>query len=1051
MTLFITDKNPQRSCRHACLGQVIQETNCLLTADGSTINVWTIRDEKPYLHLLTQINLDDSISQLCTFPQEDRDWIIALVKDQVIALKVHDDLSHSKTIIPIDMVLGHLSALDTGPIMMSYTALDQFFLMIYRHSGFVSLLNLSLILFPCPSKPRSKRKREPDNPRAKTFKFGDITVVLMTLLKGNEPLLAVLYRDVDFFYSLRYYKLDMHLDNLIVEKQMEVFQGAPTHVYTASRGVVVVSDTKVWYFPPPTKQVTLESSAGDSVFPVTLNKLQNVITLNTSSLSKKLLGCKMNCSTTIDEKRQLIILDRGDALLLYSDIECLTALDKVVEFKIVELLKVTIASEVIHLRDNVFFASSKLSRSVLFRILPKPPYIGILETISDCLPILSVMGVPNRYGTSIAIARGGFSSGELSIISPFFSAKHVNSVSVSPEANSFEIFHKAKSTWLQLWALESPLNEYYSSSLAKVAKPESSPINPLRSQDYNSWRINDHETISVSKGAPIKMEYNSHQVVLTDFDQVSDLVWSRDELMIVFAALWNGKLAQIKFDNLGGDIISQSDLPFTGSVSLVHTQTLNHSNVLVALSSDGILHQMVFNDHRKLLCSTLRLPIKKGSFFRVSKPTKSSPLFIYNAFEVFKLARPANSFFFEPHSVLQSKLPILSCQADQHCIIVLFTEGTLSRFEIINKAPSLSYFSSKLIKTLETYSDEYILALEVEERPNQSTGRIDYISFILLFDQRSLKLLDTYQADPKDKFVDICVMDINLLENQAPIIVVANSGGPAQRLLPVFHVKDGKLSEPEYYKMNGCFSRNTSIVKFSRHNQRLVLVGTSITIVELDSFNSSRSWNGSTLAGNTGMYFGVDIAINEFCTVYADVSRGIFFSCEFGSTFTPLQIKVAPNFVTAIALFKHKPILLYGDSVGNVGGVSIDLKDAKQNLGPLCGQKTEQLFAFNVDSAVNSLCIILESPICFLVGTTTGKLFEIRDLTLPKLILESLEQGQDLTSWKTLDKTSMDVDDGESCSVYSGTNFSKLVESTDISIKDKLNLAVTIYNFHRSF
>lgn len=1007
-------------------------------------------DEKPYLYILTQIKVDDTVSALCTFPYEDRHLIVALVKDRVIVVKVHDDLGHSKTDIPIDVVLGHLSALETGPIMMPYTALNQVYLILYRHSGFVSVLNLSLILNPGTSKPRQKRKKESEITRAKTFSIGDITLVLMTLLKGEEPLLAVLYRDVDFFYSLRYYKIQLHMDNLVIERQMETFQGAPTLVYAVKGGVVVVSDTKSWYFPSPLKQATLESFAGDSEFPVTFNKLQNVITLNTSSLSKKLLGCKMNCSTAVDEKRQLVILDRGDVLLLYLDVQTSPAIEKVIEFKIIDLLKATIASEVVYLHDNVFFASSKLSRSVLFRILQKPPYIGILETISESLPILSLQPIPSRYGTNVAVARGGFSSGEVTILTSSFSAKHLNSVSVSPEAHSFELNCESKSAWLQLWTLESSLNEFYSLTLSKRAKPESALKIHETIMPVNVWRVNDDETISVSKEKPIRIEYNSHQVALADFDEVSDIAWSRNEQTIVFVSLWNGKIAQLKFDDLGGEIVWTSDLPFTGSVSLVCMQISEDTNVLIALSSDGSLHQMAFS-HGKYICSTLRRPLKSGALFRISKPKKNSLLLIYDAFEVFKLVLPPKSLFFEPRSVLQSSQSILFCKAEKHFAIILFTGGTLSRFEIVHKAPSLTYFSDKLIKSVVAYSDEYLLALEIEERPNQSTGRIDYISRILLFNQSSLKLLDTFQAEAKDNYVDICVMDTNSSEDQAPIAVVANSGGLAHKMLPVFMVKDGILTKPEYYNMNGCFSKNTSIVKLAAHNRRLILVGTSITEVKLDEYNNTRSWTGSTLSLNTSMYYGVDIALNERCAVYADVSRGIFCSTDYNSSYIPLQLKKTPNFVTAIALFKSKPVLIYGDSAGNIGGVLIEIKNAKQNPGLLCGQKTEQLFALSVDGAVNTICIVLESPICFLVGTTTGKLFEIRDLTLPKLMMEQLGQERDLGMWKTLDDTSMDVDDENAYSAYSDMAFLSLLKSTDSASIDLPEFAVTSYNFHRSF
>lgn len=1052
MTLFVTEQTGLESCKHACYAQVITGANCLVTADGSTIAVRTIADTQPhsFIESIIYLNLEDTISQMCTFPFQGKHSILALVKDLVKAISVNDDHSHKSITIPIDVILGHLNALETGPIMMVYTAQGIDYLLLHRHSGFITIVNLSLVLPSNSNKPLQKRKTASDNTKVKTFEIGEFTIILMTLTKNKNPLLAVLYRDVDFLYSLRYYRIEMHLDNVIVEKQMEVFQGAPTHIYSVNGGVVVVSDTKVWYFAAPTKQVILESSSGDSVFPVTFNKIQNVITLNASSLSKKLLGCKMNCSTAIDDKRQLVLLDRGDALLIYLDLNSLSAVDTVAEFKIVDLLKATIASKVIHLLENVFFASSDLSRSVIFRILHKPPYIGILETLFDDLPILSILRIHHRYGAYLAIARGGFASGEVRIEPTVKSAKHVKSVSLSPEATSFEIMRNTKSVWLKLCASNSLLDDFYSMDLIKIAKPKSMSNDQPKQPMSITWRLNNNETIYVSKNLPIEIEYRSSKVVLCDFDQVSDIAWSKHERTTFFASLWNGKIIQLEFDQLGGQVVWESDLPFTGSVSLVYKKASADIHVLFALSNDGSLLQMAFKKGR-YLCSTLRQPSKTGNFFRISKAEEYSSLFIYDAFEVFSLSQPENSIFFEPLSVLKSNNSIMFCDSGPDGPIVLFTGGMLSIFELASRGSSSSYLSSKLIKSLVTYLDQYILALELEERPNQSTGRVDYISRILLFDQSSLKLLDTYQADAKHSYADICVMDLKSIENQEPIIIVANSGVAAQQMLPTFRVKNGKLSKPEYYKMNGSFSKISSVVKFACHNQRLTLVGSSITEVELDEVNNARSWNGATLSRSGSIYFGVDIAHNEKCTVFADVSRGLFVSGKFGTSYNPLHLDKPPHFVTAIALFKREPILIYGDSAGNVGGVSMDLKDAKQNGGAICGQKTKQLFARNVNGAINSICIVLETPLCFFVGTSTGKLFRFVDVTLSKLALELLAREQEPTSWKTIGHANIDVSIDRSCDVYDGGSFVKLIESNDNSITDLVEMTLASYDLYRHF
>lgn len=1060
MVVFASELYPQESCTNAQAIEYIPGRKGLLTVDRHVLKLWTVKDTRPYLQLVTQVDFGSTIHQLNTFQHDSKTMVVLLFQNQLNVIEFHDDLSHTKTIVPFDTINGgFLEPMESGPILLKYTDSQKVYAVILRYSGFITLVDLSATLHPNTKISRPKRKAKPESKRSTTYNIGELTIILMTVLSSSPPQLAILYRDVEFYYSLRLYELLMDSNTLKLNKQMETFQGAPTHLYSAVDGIVVVGDTKVWYFPSFPKTVSLSDSAGDSNFPVTLNKLHNVITLNTSSLSSKYLGCKINCSVSIDLKRQLLITDKGDTFLLYLELNVSSSISTVAEFKIVALLKCTIASELTFLQENLFFAASKVSRSVLFRVLQKSPFIDILQTLSNTLPILSLAPISDGYSHNVVVGRGGFFSGEVHILSPNNTlAKHITSAKISVDTSSLEIMKNGKDYVIKTLGVDGSRTTLLVETLKQIMSLDNLIGDEITKPSSGVWQLNRNECLSATSLTPIRLTYSNPkktEVSLPNFDQLSDLIWIKDSNLVAYASLWNGYLTQVMFKEGKGEPLWEVSLPFKGCSYLTQKGLGPDTYLIIALCGDGSLYQALFYDH-EFVISTFRRPFQGGYSFRIFLESADigGKLFIFDAHNIYELSSLKGSCFLDPRKVLSCEGAILDCKKppSTNTFIVLFSNGIISRFDLFDTPSFASHFSKRLVKCVVKVSDKYLAVLELEEKPNTSTGHIEYFSHIVLFEQRTMKLLDRYSAEAQDSYVDLCVMTSEYLD-QSPLLIAANSGGLCQKMLPIFHIENERLVGPEYYGMNGCFPKKASVVKMACKENRLLLVGSSIIDVALTlMINDGKAWNGGAKDGSKFMVFGVDVAINDGMTALADINRGIFVSFGANSSYEMLHLVSSPSFVTCIALLQSRSILVYGDSAGNVAAVAFEADVCSTNTSQSSSQKNEEIFLLNVGEQINTLCIILENPFRVLVGTVSGRIFRIQDIYMDKSHIHTLKSRLSSSlskfgSWKALgshseDDTELNVVDG---SLLLG------IENLNLSPYERLEVSLSCYEFYGSF
>lgn len=234
----------------------------------------------------------------------------------------------------------------------------------------------------------------------------DIQIIDQKLSNSaNNYLVAVLYRQ-NVSFSLRYYEVTISEAKTIsaaVVRQFMDFSDAPTRLIPVNSGVLVVSDAHVYFFTSLycRRKASVVNSSDTALYELTHNITKQIT--DSSIAGSSFVSC-----AKIDSSRFLLVADSGETCLIYFQAEAAQVLD----LRVVPLGKSTIASTVVHISNSLFFAASTLSQSVLFLVLPKTPYISIIQYFASSPPVLDLEVLPT-YPSEVLVALGGYTNGEV--------------------------------------------------------------------------------------------------------------------------------------------------------------------------------------------------------------------------------------------------------------------------------------------------------------------------------------------------------------------------------------------------------------------------------------------------------------------------------------------------------------------------------------------------------------------------------------------------------------------------------------------------------------
>ncbi|KAK6461452.1 hypothetical protein DFJ63DRAFT_314088 [Scheffersomyces coipomensis] len=285
---------------------------------------------------------------------------------------------------------GQQFSIDSNPIIVTDKSSETRYFVLHNFQGVLSLFIINEDYDISP--PKKKRSRSADVKLASVYSIsiGAIVVLKMEMLEND--ILAVLYRDFNFTYSLRYYQIDIVKETITLIKNLDAFQVPPSYIIpTTHGGVLVLSSVSLFYFPGPnSRYLTLAETADASV-----TVSANVVTkdLLTDRPGEDMIGLFV-AFDAIDDNRFLLTTNEGMTYLLYFDATTKndTTYTVINHFQLITLGRTSSPNTngLHHLTDSYFFQTSSSPSDILFQVNLERPFISILYSSEPRGPIIDM-------------------------------------------------------------------------------------------------------------------------------------------------------------------------------------------------------------------------------------------------------------------------------------------------------------------------------------------------------------------------------------------------------------------------------------------------------------------------------------------------------------------------------------------------------------------------------------------------------------------------------------------------------------------------------------
>lgn len=989
MTVIVDLLVPAFSIDRSC-GGYLENTSSrnVIIVRKSILEVFSFSShKKPFLHLTASLALDDEIQAICTATQaDDFDIIVVLTHNCLRLIRLSGSSLQVMAKIAISTTRGHQLCQETLPII---NRLSESKFLLYRSTGFITIVDVHDFL-------------------GITLPIGSITVRLLTAL-ANGTHFAALYRDFEFRFSLRYYKVDSDYPRCIVENQFEDFKEAPSLLIPLpSGGVMVVSDLCIYLFPGPHQKALVSDTLVDSPnFKVSLAR--NVVTLH--MVQAPYLGSSFKAFSPIDEKRYLLTSENGQSLIVYVDAQWSSTAVTVFDFRVLDLQRSTPSESLVHIQGNIFFASSRTSRSILFRILQEHPYIGVLAYFPASPPIFSLDYISDKASwssdRSLLTCQGGFNGGEFrkylaafkklkkeqTINLRYKDPKRLHIVETTRESLLIVTFSGSDSV-LDVFKLDhktSTIDFLDPQSLMEAAVGFDEIEGNIVQQNKNDFDCQLPGGIHVSVSDKLLKVSGASSLELTLSESPSSVsaavINDKIEILVSF---FSGLLQVFQFKDAKLSLILEPKLEENCFVT---------SSLIIPVSRG--LKLLLFIDQTgstwQLLCNS------KGDISRSkSSSCKTLPAFsshrnylLLDKHSVSLLEEQENSEFYQIKEIKRFTSSVVDCLGFSNQTIVLLNDGSISVLEHSDDGICVeaNFHDKLLVKSKHVPNTNLSLVLDMEMKVNRQTRRLEKNASLHLVNEDTLEIVDTHKTRSESNYTDFCFLQADEdLEIESNFFVVSNSDKEWSEALPIFMVKKQKIVFVSKTQVNGKVPSLMSIQKVIFNNS-LHAIGSDYVMFDLQKSGETFEWHAITGDKRLGLStFGVDATwLNESLVAIGDASNGIYVT-DGRDKLQKLYLPHEPWFITAIsstpAITTNRPILFYGDSLGNIAAIT--LKGLQEEEIP-----ENELFFLNLGSQINVITPILNEAAVY-VGTVDGGIYKIvydSDLEVSTKTFEELKKS----------------------------------------------------------
>lgn len=893
----------------------------------------------------------------------------------------------------------------TGPVTMVVVQAQTAYVVLHQCQGFVTVVDASCIIDKAERGGQQQQttggrkrqwKRARGAPTSRTYALGHISVISIVPLPNAPLSFAVLYRDVQFTYSLRLYAFSGLDSPLRVAHQMRDFHEAPLLAFAAAGGVVVASDLRCYYFPSPGVQAVVQTelehvtrnSAGDVVTldllaagSVVRARSRGKATLNSVTREPAaLLGASFLSHAQISPSEHIIVSDMGHTLKVVLESSSSAAVATVGRFAVEDLGWSTVASSIVHLSHNVLFAASRLSRSVLLELVP---CVSVLAFFQSSPPVLDFADGA-AHTDDLVVVQGGFYAGELVVRSlQQYQAVCVLAGSVPADASGLRMdkgkgiaFFVSGPGWNQRGTVTpgaSPKEDTI--AFECLALPEGSQ-GDSEFQQASFGKALASGKIYLDDSLVIVETNIVRRLLLPHFSQPTSLeVYEDDDALHVVVLTWSGWTywVTVKEDL---QLCAKTQMPLLGNISAQLHPLSDEKTLLVAVDSSGNLAQQLFIQGKAVNTVHTTLSLGTGPYVLFGT---GKMLFLHSENKICLLSPLKNSPFLGVSKITTTKWHILECHsAGKDRMIVLHPRGIVNVITY-SKVPTNNntYFSDKLMLKVLKQKD-FIVAVQLKLEPNRIAGRMDRITTLSLFDRKTLTIRDNFVHE----VASICWLGDNDAGLGPNHFVTAGRTDDPNKVLTIFEIRKGKIVRVSEPKMVGSHPKPFTVSCVRNIGKELHAVGNAYVVLTLEVEHGSFVWRSKVKGLNTplGLFYGTDVCKVGNQIFVADAQRGVLaYNEDAKDVFELIRLPFSPCFVTAIAAWKN--LLVYGDSAGNLGAFSVEGRYmGAKSMGLLSDSFAhEQVFGCNIGDAVNTICV--RNGAVF-VGTSGGGIFRIDDISV---------------------------------------------------------------------
>lgn len=951
----------------------------LVRSQHDILICYLYQQESPFLHLFKKLRFSHKIEALLVVNLGQKgelniEGLLVYVRGEIHLVKyIESDLQIIQSAL-LDIKPVFQQRLESGPELICFQNGPHNIAVLHAYQGFLTFIDLDRIL-----KKANKRKK---SPVSWTPAIGFMVVKDLCWVALDVLTMALLSRDMEFNYSLYYYEIDMEAGSITSKQLKHHFKEAPAIIFPTVGGVCVASDCSLHFFPKyePTdlsEKCHILKSLGNTRVVVDL-KLCSLETQDMAWQAHVLVDDLIRKDEDNISERHLLVSDSGHTIMVYLEVSNKFLQTAVKDFRFMNLGKTTIASSLVHVESNVFFAPSMLSQSVLFRVLPRNPHVHVFGYIAASPPVLDMAICQEKTDDALIVAQGGFYSGELEKVSTRTTiVKSLQKVTL-PHLALLAEYKGLTRDGLKFSATAFDKSNDYILSLDGEPTVQHIGAYDVELVGSISTTTADGSLVSTS-GNILFFDLELLELPgLVDPTAIQVLKGKRSTDVLV--CLSDNELYLVRYETELKLILKQK-VPFVGHIS-VALHSLNNDILVIAVSSDGEIYQSVGNETK-----ISRIPKPNGWARVKSSGTRNPNLLLMDSKNVWVLFQQRNGTFMNMNLVYSSSERISDCLMigdGQQGTLVVF-HGTPSVSVVEYHSPGLEdrvickyYSKNTVLKVLKLIGSDDLLTIELEM--DTSSGKLVRRTLLKLFNSQDLILKLTYVPLNVSNHSDFCQVFIPEEYQSSivlPIFVVANNSDGS---LETYFIKKKKIvlhNKVPYRKLAMETAEGykpaimaVQVVKFKDGD--LTLVGDRILKLKLECIGDIISW--SPISDHIASY-GIGYDQIQGLGILADVVGGILVNNDKPKFLTP-NFEAGlfkPFFPTALAAIESKNLVVFGDSKGNLGAFQISKSTE-------AGVRAEIIFATNLGDQINVIKAVDGDILSIAIGTVNGAIYSLEDL-----------------------------------------------------------------------